>query len=45
MIYVFDGCALAVHPAGVFLVGDIVHRDATGSVYRNRAASGVLVGE
>ena len=45
MIYAFDGFSFAVHRAGVFLVGDIDHRDATGSVYRSRAASGVLVGE
>jgi hypothetical protein len=45
MVYAFHGHSLAVHRAGVFLVGDIVHRDATGSVYRSRAAFGVLVGE
>jgi hypothetical protein len=45
MVYAFDGFALAVHRAGVFLVGDIVHRDATGSAYRSRAASGIPVGE
>jgi len=45
MIYAFDGPSLAVHRAKVFLVGDIVHRDATGSVHRSHAAFGVLVGE
>jgi hypothetical protein len=45
MVYAFDEPSLAVHPAGVFLVGDIAHRDATGSMYRSRAAFGVLVGE